>query len=43
MKFVLVNDGRPGLLQEDGVIDISNLARPLRARTRQEARTGWLA
>lgn len=37
MKLVLFNDGRPGLLRDDGVVDISDLVGPLGARTGQEA------
>ena len=37
MKFVLFNDNRPGLLREDGVVDISDLVSPLGASGGQEA------
>ena len=37
MKFVLFNDNRPGLLREDGVVDISDLVSPLGASQGQAA------
>lgn len=37
MKLVLFDEGRPGLLQADGVVDISNVVAPLGARTGQRA------
>ena len=37
MKFVLFNDSRPGLLRDDGVVDISDVVGPLGARVGQEA------
>lgn len=37
MKLVLFNDGRPGLLQGDRVVDISEVVRPLGAQAGQEA------
>ena len=37
MKFVLFNDHRPGLLQDDGVVDLSEAIHPLGARHGQEA------
>ena len=33
MKLVLFDEGRPGLLQGDGVVDISDVVRPLGAHT----------
>ena len=29
MKFVLFDDGRPGLLRDDGVVDISDVENPV--------------
>ncbi|WP_089718648.1 fumarylacetoacetate hydrolase family protein [Candidatus Entotheonella palauensis] len=37
MKFVLFNDYRPGLLQDDGVVDLSEAIRPLGVSNGQEA------
>ena len=37
MKFVLYDDGRPGLLRDDGVVDISGVTEPLGASRGQEA------
>ena len=37
MKFVLFNDGRPGLLRDGGVVDISEVVATLNARSGQEA------
>ena len=37
MKFVLFNDHRPGLLQDSGVVDLSEAIHPLGARNGQEA------
>jgi hypothetical protein len=37
MKFVLFNDHRPGLLQDDGVVDLSGVVRPLGASNGQAA------
>ena len=37
MKFVLFNDGRPGLLRDDGVVDISDVVGRLGSRVGQEA------
>jgi 2-keto-4-pentenoate hydratase/2-oxohepta-3-ene-1,7-dioic acid hydratase in catechol pathway len=36
MKFVLFNDNRPGLLKDDGVVDLSAVVRPLGAINGQE-------
>ena len=37
MKFVLYDDGRPGLLRDDGVVDISGVTGPLGASSGQAA------
>ncbi len=37
MKFVLFDDGRPGLLRDDGVVDISDVVEKLGAREGQAA------
>ena len=37
MKVLVFNDGRPGLLKGDGVVDISEAVRPLTAGRGQEA------
>ena len=37
MKLVLLGDGRPALLKDSGVVDISSVVRPLGARSGQEA------
>ena len=37
MKFVLFDDGRPGLLRDDGVVDISDVVEKLGARLGQAA------
>lgn len=37
MKLVLFNEGRPGLLRGEGVVDISNVVSPLGAQAGQEA------
>ena len=37
MKFVLFNDGRPGLLRGDGVVDISEAVGAIGVRGGQEA------
>ncbi len=37
MKFVLFNDYRPGLLQDDGIMDLSEAIRPLGVSNGQEA------
>ena len=37
MKLVLFNDSRPGLLRDDGVVDISDVVAPLGARSGQDA------
>ena len=37
MKFVLFNDNCPGLLKDDGVVDFSEMIRPLGASNGQEA------
>jgi 2-keto-4-pentenoate hydratase/2-oxohepta-3-ene-1,7-dioic acid hydratase in catechol pathway len=37
MKFVLFNDNRPGLLKDDGVVDLREAVRPLGASHGQEA------
>ena len=37
MKLVLFDNGRTGLLRDDGVIDISDVLRPLGVRDGQEA------
>jgi len=37
MKFVLFNDNRPGLLKDDGVVDLREAVRPLGASNGQEA------
>jgi 2-keto-4-pentenoate hydratase/2-oxohepta-3-ene-1,7-dioic acid hydratase in catechol pathway len=37
MKFVIYDDGRPGLLRDDGVVDISSVTSPLGASSGQEA------
>ena len=37
MKLVLFNDGRPGLLRDDGVVDVSQVVGPAGARGGQEA------
>ena len=37
MKLVLFNDGRPGVLRDDGVVDISDVVGPLAVRDGQAA------
>ena len=37
MKFVVFNEGRPGLLTDRGIIDITELVRPLGASGGQDA------
>ena len=37
MKFVVFNEGRPGILKDDSVIDVSELVRPLGASGGQDA------
>ena len=37
MKFVIYDDGRPGLLRDDGVVDISPVTGPLGASNGQAA------
>jgi 2-keto-4-pentenoate hydratase/2-oxohepta-3-ene-1,7-dioic acid hydratase in catechol pathway len=37
MKIVLFNDNRPGVLKDDGVVDLSEVVRPLGASNGQEA------
>ena len=37
MKFVIYDDGRPGLLRDDGVVDISSVTSPLGASSGQAA------
>ena len=43
MKFVLFNDDRPGLLRDDGVVDLSEAIRPLGASHGQEAIEAMMA
>jgi hypothetical protein len=38
MKLILFNDNRPGLLQDDGVVDLTDVVRPLGASNGQTAR-----
>ena len=37
MKFVLYDDGRPGLLRDDGVVDIGGVTGPLGTSSGQAA------
>ncbi|MEE8443401.1 MAG: fumarylacetoacetate hydrolase family protein [Dehalococcoidia bacterium] len=43
MKLLLFNDGRPGLLKGDGVVDISDALRPVTAAKGQEAMQAIIA
>ena len=37
MKFVIYDDGRPGLLRDDGVVDLNGVTGPLGASSGQAA------
>ena len=43
MKLLLFNDGRPGLLKDDGVVDISEAVRPLASGRGQEVMQAIIA
>ena len=37
MKFVLFNNGTPGLLRTDGIVDLSTIIQPITSETGQKA------